>query len=585
MKHPWIILYILAGLNIFFACQSNLPYPEAMEQAEKCMLQHPDSALIYLASLDSTIGNEPKETRMYHALLTIKAKDKLYIPHTSDSLIKPIVHFYETYGDTDKLMEAYYYWGCVYQDMKDVPRAVTAYQQAAETGKNSRRYDILGRIYEHIGMLFAYQSLYEDAMSAYKTSYAYYLKQQEDRGLMYALRDIGRMYESLQQPDSAEYYYQAAYKKAFDIKDQRLINSISVEFGDFCIELGKPDSAKKIFSRIPAPKEDAIYLMGIGSIFQLNSQPDSALFYYRQALQEDKKEQNIYLKSRVNKNLSEIEAQKGNYRAAFTYAWQSLNWKDSIKKITRTEAIGKIHALYNYQHTEKENERLLLENEHKRNQIYLLIIGLLLSIGVVAFYINYNRKQKQAVREQQKRLLRLKDEQYKKSLSYIQEKEKEIAELEILLQQTEGEKDSLQNKLLLFRQALLKTSVQQAQMEKGEKDVLIACLKKSDIYRSFHQAAHVEGNVITEKMWKELGQMLDTTYCDFTSKLYEFYPRISEHELHVCYLIKIEVPIKDIAKLLNRSTPAISNCRSRLYKKLQGEEGNGDNFDTFILSL
>lgn len=584
MKHPWIIL-LLIEISIWSACRPKVSYPEALQQADRCISQHPDSALIYLASLDSIIGNERKETRMYHALLTVKAKDKLYIPHTSDSVIKSIVSFYQTYGEADKLMEAYYYLGCVYRDMKDVPRAVTAYQRAGEIGKHSRRYDVLGRIYEHIGTLFAYQSLYEDAMKAYKTSYTYHLKQQDDRGQVYTLRDIGRMHESLEQPDSAEYYYQVAYKKAFEIKDQRLINSISVEFGGFCVDWEKPDSAKKIFSRIQVSKNDAVYLMTLGSAFRLTSQLDSALFYYRQALQEGKRKQSIYLKSKVNRYLSEIEAQKGNYRAALTYARQTQQWEDSIKKITRTEAIAKIHALYNYQHTEKENERLLLENEQKKNQNYLLIICLLLGIGLAAFYISYKRKQKRMARQREKHLLRLKDEQYKKSQAYIQEKEKEIAELEILLQQVEGEKDSLQNKLLLFRQALLKTSVQQAQVEKSEKDVLIACLKKSDIYHSFHQAARSEENVITEEMWKELGHLLDMTYTDFTAKIYELYPQLSDHELHVCYLVKIEIPIKDIAKLLNRSTPAISNCRSRLYKKLQGKEGNGDNFDAFILSL
>lgn len=108
-----------------------------MIQAEECIIEHPDSALAYLSSLEKEIKGEPKETQMYYYLLTIKAKDKLYIYHTSDSLIKVITQFYEDYGNNDKLMEAYYYMGSVYRDMNDAPRALKAFQDAIDVGKDS----------------------------------------------------------------------------------------------------------------------------------------------------------------------------------------------------------------------------------------------------------------------------------------------------------------------------------------------------------------------------------------------------------------------------------------------------------------
>lgn len=49
---------------------------------------------------------------------------------------------------------------------------------------------------------------------------------------------------------------------------------------------------------------------------------------------------------------------------AFDYAHKSLEWEDSITTKTQTEAIGKIIALYNYQHTEKKNQQLLIESEN-----------------------------------------------------------------------------------------------------------------------------------------------------------------------------------------------------------------------------
>lgn len=157
------------------------------------MWEHPDSALLCLSSLDSSIMNEPENIRMYHALLKIKAKDKLYIPHESDSLLKSIVQYYEGYGTPDQLMEAYYYLGSAYRDMGDAPRAVRAFQDAADIGKDSKRYDILGRVYEQMGYRLAYQGLYDEALEAYRKSYEYKMYD-KGKGEVIALRNIARIY-------------------------------------------------------------------------------------------------------------------------------------------------------------------------------------------------------------------------------------------------------------------------------------------------------------------------------------------------------------------------------------------------------
>ena len=58
------------------------------------MAPRPDSALILLEGMEDSISIYPEETQMYWYLLTIQAKDKLYITHTGDSLINSIVKFY-----------------------------------------------------------------------------------------------------------------------------------------------------------------------------------------------------------------------------------------------------------------------------------------------------------------------------------------------------------------------------------------------------------------------------------------------------------------------------------------------------------
>ena len=90
----FILAFILTIATNFISCSFRPPYSTTMQQAESIMNTRPDSALKMLQGMADSIHVYPEETQMYWHLLTIQAKDKLYITHTSDSLINSIVKFY-----------------------------------------------------------------------------------------------------------------------------------------------------------------------------------------------------------------------------------------------------------------------------------------------------------------------------------------------------------------------------------------------------------------------------------------------------------------------------------------------------------
>ncbi len=116
MKYIYVPLLFLSVLFAGLSCQRvGKSYPPAMQRAIGLLSTRPDSALYYLSQLDSQMADEPEETRMYHALLTLRAEDKLYVRQTSDSLIKSIVIYYNKQGDATKQLEAYYMLGRIYR--------------------------------------------------------------------------------------------------------------------------------------------------------------------------------------------------------------------------------------------------------------------------------------------------------------------------------------------------------------------------------------------------------------------------------------------------------------------------------------
>ena len=579
MKNLW--WFCLSSLLFLASCGwRERVIPVELARADSLMEVRPDSAMAYLASLDSFVQGKPEYVRMYYALQQIKAQDKCYIPHTSDSVILSLVRYYTDYGTPDQQMEAYHYLGSVYRDMGDAPRAVEAYQKAADIGKESgsRRNDILGRTYEQIGYLFAYQGLYDEGLKAYRTSYYYNVNR--PKGKIYALRNIARMYDAKNNTDSAIYYYKQAYDMASFSNYQSIKDNILRELSHIYIDKKEYETVKDIYSQISDKEEPNIYF-GLGCIYHNSMRLDSAIYYFNKA----KEAGNIYMRKNANWMLLEIENKKGNCKQALDYAYKFIHLSDTIKSITQTEAISKVHSLYNYQHTEKENNHLRIENDQKKIHNYQLILFIIILLITGIEYFSLSNKRKKEAIEKERKLRKLKEEQYERSMDSLKMNEQEISKLEVQLQQAEMQKDSLREQLIHSQKELLELSNRKILASQNERELLEIALRKSDIYRLFHEAGSKVNIRITDKEWTNLQNSIDATYSNFTSQLYALYPKISTQELHICYLIKISIPVKDIAKILGRSTSAITVARIRLYKKIHGEDGSAEMMDKFIADL
>jgi DNA-binding CsgD family transcriptional regulator len=93
-----------------------------------------------------------------------------------------------------------------------------------------------------------------------------------------------------------------------------------------------------------------------------------------------------------------------------------------------------------------------------------------------------------------------------------------------------------------------------------------------------------EGQVLGKDEWKEMANAVDGVYAGFSNKLFGLL-RMSETEYHVCLLIKLRVPPKDMADVLCKEANTVSSIRSRLYRKVFDRKCGAKEWDDFILSL
>lgn len=90
--------------------------------------------------------------------------------------------------------------------------------------------------------------------------------------------------------------------------------------------------------------------------------------------------------------------------------------------------------------------------------------------------------------------------------------------------------------------------------------------------------------VITREEWGEIDRIVNYEIAGFRDNMYNYYS-ISLHEYHVCLLIRLDIPPKNMADLLGCTPSAVSKVRKRLQEEFFSDSGTAKDFDAFINSL
>lgn len=583
MKAFKTILYFALLLLALYSC-SNRPSPRALQVADSLTYCQPDSAVALLQQMKESILAEPEATQMRYNLLCIKAQDKAYITHTSDSLIQQVVRYYRKHKDKTYLPEALYFAGRVYRDLGDAPQALEYFQRAISHSTEDTDYKLLSNVYSQIGMIFLYQDIYDKAPEMFREAYRYSVLANDSDGIVYRLRDIGRSFTTLKQADSAIYYYLKADEQAIQIKHPHLRSVVNSELSGYYTELGKYEEAYKAMQiAISQKKEGRLPLYAItAQYYEHTNQLDSATYYYLKLLSTD----NYIFRQGAYRGLYKIARARGRTDETLMYLDQYLAYTDSVQNMTQEETVRKINALYNYQLSQKENRKLRIQTFQEKRLKVVFGIGFVFSIVLLIAYREYYKRKEQAQKIQRLKLERIKKEQYKLSLAQIEKNKKDIEALELSLQEAEAMHDQLRQDYLNAQKKLIEKNSEQIEAKQNVQNQAEVKLKQSDIYKKFHSVQKEEEGEekkikISSSDWQELNKAIDETYTQFSQRLQELYP-VTDIELKVCLLLKIDISPKEIATVTIRSKQAISSIRKRLYKKLFNDDGNTDQLDSFI---
>ena len=567
------------------SCQSDKRTGQLLQQADSLIKIRPDSMRTVLQAWADSMSREPEQVRMRYRLLCVKADDKAYVPHTSDSLILPLVRYYRSRRDKSLLPEALYYAGRTYSDLKDAPLALEYYQQAIDvmTQEKLTDYDLMSRIYSQMGELFIYQRLYKEAPGVIRKAYECDLILKDSASLVFDLRDIGRVFAITDQPDSAVWYYNQAAKVAMQMKDYPLRNMVYREFAGFQNKWGNYAEAYRMLQISKTTLDSTSFppfYNNMARYFHFTNQFDSAIYYYKKELSLN----SLFHKAGACEGLADIAHLRGDDALAFHLLKQHILYNDSLRKSIRTEEINKIRASYNYQKYEHEN-KMLRKKSFQRKIIFLASISLtlILLLAGTALWQKHKRKE-QIMLLQQAKLKRMQERQFQFSQAQIASNKKKIEELAAQLHEAQRANDLLHENLLQAQKELVEKKNAQIKAIQAFSESSLNKLQQTDTWKKLHHSGNNETIHLSASEWSELKETVNAAYPEFIKRLNEL-AKLSEMELQVCILTKLNVPLSRIAYAVCRSRQGISSIRERLYKKLSGKKGKPKDCDDLIRNL
>ena len=465
---------------IFFSCHQVSQQHPILEQAEKVMSEHPDSALFLLEQVAAP-EKMPERDYATWCLLITEARDKNYIEHTSDSLINVAIQYFEKKKDINRLSEAYY---CrILSELSASEEALTAYLKAKELVRETSDRDLEARINNHLGTLYWENGRTEKSLSCYKEAYRNYEMEQNKIGMTNTLRNIGKSMHGLEKLDSAYFYLSKAIQLAeqgqIDSQMTHLLSSI----GSVCAEKGEYEKAltyNKASLSYPMRKNMlCARYFAIGRLYQNLQKTDSALLYAEKALMGT----DLYIECSANRLLYTIYVKEQDYKKACTYNERYLLLRDSIEQVYRPQKLAKVEALYNKERLVGKQKQQMHEARSRQDFLLICFLCACLAIGIV-YVIMFqtiskhklkNKEIQKLLQKNENLLLSDKQEMEKKDIA-LQTIQKQLEENHLLIDSLTETIQTLENdnlsQLEIYKQQQEEANIEQSKLLKEKETIL-----------------------------------------------------------------------------------------------------------------
>ena len=458
------------------------------------------------------------------------------------------------YGDTLTFVDLLIERGYIYMAWQKNDSTLLLMNQAINLSQKINYPKGLARASLVIGNIYHGLNQYQKALEFYQKTLKAAQKISNQKGIGIAYENIGMCYLDLHQDDAA-------------IENLKKSIAILHNLPDTQIQIGNAyDDLAIIYARKGDKKHSRQYYTKALNIFKKNGNKEDIAIGYNviaECLSDlgNYAESNQYLDSAIAiaknikfglmlqksyKSYAENLKHLHRYNQAYTYLTKHNQVKDSLQSAQFHKQLAEMDV--KYQSLEKQHHIAELEHKRKLDQAHfriLLVSGIsLILLLLIGAYIILQKRQKQ----------------------------KEIAELE--LEKSRIHSQSLDKQLELKNRQLTSHALNMIQ-----KNLLLTNLS-DNITDIIHEAeSHTKSQLKrlkkevhyylnSEKDWDTFKMYFEQINRDFTKKLKQINPDLTQNDIRLATLLKLNMTNKEISSILNITYQSVRNAQHRLKNKL-----------------
>ena len=581
------LFIVIIGFIVFGCSQSNRePH---LEEIYEIVSDNPEKAMAMLDSVN------PKELsgsdRHFYDLLTIKAADKAYIRHTSDSLILDVIKYYAGHKKEGLYPEALYYGGRVYSDLGDLPTSITYFQQALDNlPKEMKGSDLEVCILSQTGRLLEKLGLFSEAIPYVERAIKLSQIRKDTLGIVYDLQLLTFLYTRQENYTQAE----ETIKKTFEFKDHvpSTVAALSNSYlADIKYELGQYDSALMIIRGLPdkvskSSRNSALF--STSNIYLENGITDTAYLCAREIVESSNINQKTPALFRL---LTPPLRQYSDTATIWNYLNLYLYLKEQSFNSNEAELAMMQQSLYNYDLAQRE--RLKAESGIRKLRVGLVIAGFVILFTLVAILVLKLRNQKAMLKLHAAidyiNLLRARESADKITLPETWEENREEDAPEKASGDTVNKAET-EPQGFFINQEILREKLRQELNDLYEKTSSWKPderIRNSPVYEEIAEAASQNRGIAgNDRVWSELEKIVSIVSPNFRQHLKLLTGRkISNLEYQTAMLLKGGFNPTEISIVTGRSKGAISYRREKLSTKIFGTKADYKKIDGIIRLL
>ena len=574
--------YLFGLLFLFLLACSRVGEHEALfRQVESVMNKRPDSAMVLLETIQNP-ERLPEKDWAYWALLTTQAKDKLYIRHTSDSVINRVVDYFDGFSFFRYRHEkalAYFYKGRVHEDLGDVKKALEAYLKAVDFVRGTGDYKLTYLIESYLGDIYVHQGANDLALKYFNKAKEAAERSKDSLNIAYTLVYLARGHGKQENWTQASDFYKQAIKIA---RQSQNIDVVLIGMQELASVYARQDSLISALNLMKRTVELEIKYdithdfstdLVIGNIYRKLCQVDSALFYLEKALGSE----NIYTRRSTYQALYYLYIEADSLSKAIKYNELVNASADSIAKM------GNASDLYQVKEAHEAVNRQAVDMRRWLSA-GAVVLALLFALGYSFYRYRTNRRRLERqifyLRQMEERLKGELKEGINQDQDFRRKRNQEI--IDRLTHDLAAVQKQLEQETAKWRTKYAKAQELAKSYKKELRQYADGPLAERRPFEEVLDQLRKEPRVLSEQERQELRLFMDAQNNSFTVRLLEANPDLKAGDLLLCCLIRLGFSGKSLETLLAINLNSVTKQKQRLRGRLVQKPANDAELTDYI---